>query len=114
MNPKERRTLKMKSNLNVLIANVLFIRNYDGILLRCVDEKRAQELMKEFHEGICGRNFAPTTMTHKIIRVGFYWPSIFRDSYATIRKCVSCQQFSRRMKKCAMPLQPISIEQPFS
>jgi hypothetical protein len=74
MIPKERRTLKMNSNQYALIADVLFRRNYDGMLLRCVDEKRYQELMKEFHKGICGGHFAPTTTAHKIIRVGFYWP----------------------------------------
>jgi hypothetical protein len=114
MNPKERRTLKMKENQYVLIADILFRRNFDGILLRCVDENQAQGLIKEFHEGICGGHFAPTATAHKIIRAGFYWPSIFRDSYATIRRCLSCQQFSGKMKKVAMPLQPIVVEQPFS
>jgi hypothetical protein len=114
MTPKERRALKMKSNQYVLIVDVLFRRNYDGMLLRCVDEKRAQELMQEFHGGICGGHFAPTATTHKIIRVGFYWPSVFKDSYATVRKCISCQQFSGKMKRSAMPLQPIYVEQPFT
>jgi hypothetical protein len=63
----------------------MFRRNYDGILLRCVDENKAQELIMEFHEGICGGHFAPMATVHKIIRARFYWPSIFRDSYATIR-----------------------------
>jgi hypothetical protein len=40
--------------------------------------------------------------------------SIFKDSYATIRKCVSCHHFSRKMKKYVMSLQPIIVEQPFS
>jgi hypothetical protein len=93
MSPKEKRTLKMKSNQYVFISHILFKRNYDGVLLRCVDENKAQELMREFHEGICGGHFLPIATAHKIIRVGFYWPSIFRDSYSTLRKCVSCQQF---------------------
>jgi hypothetical protein len=114
MNSKERRTLKMKVNQHVLIDDILFRRNFDGILLRCVDENQAQELIKEFHEGICGGHFSPTATTHKIIREGFYWPLIFRDSYAMIRKCFSCQQFSGKMKKFTMPLQPIVVEQPFS
>jgi len=46
MTPKERRALNMKSNQYVLIFEVLFRRNYDGMLLRCVDEKRSQELMQ--------------------------------------------------------------------
>ena len=59
MNPKERRTLNMKENKYVLIIDILFRRNYDGIPLRCVDENQSQELMREFHEGICGGKFAP-------------------------------------------------------
>jgi hypothetical protein len=70
--------------------------------------------MKEFDESICGGNFAPTAMTHKIIRARFCWPSVFKDSYETIIKCVSCQQFSGKMKKYAMLLQPIYVEQPFA
>jgi hypothetical protein len=114
ISPKERRKFKMKSNKYVLIIDVLFKSNYDGIFLRCIDETRAQELMKEFHEGIYGGNFAPTATSHNITRVGFYWPSIFKDSSATIRKCVSCQKYSEKMKKYAIPLQPIYVEQPFS
>jgi hypothetical protein len=71
-------------------------------------------MIREFHEGICGGHFAPTTTAHKIIRERFYWSSIFRDSYATIRKCLSCEQFSGKMKKVVMPLQPILVEKPFS
>jgi hypothetical protein len=48
------------------------MRNYDVILLICIDENQAQEPMREFHEGICGGHFSPTSTTHKIIRVGFY------------------------------------------
>jgi hypothetical protein len=72
MNSKEQITLKMKLNKYVLIIDILFTRNYDGILLICLDENQAQELIREFHEGIYGGHFAPTTTTHKIIRVGFY------------------------------------------
>jgi hypothetical protein len=44
----------------VLIVDILFRRNYDGILMIYVDEKKSQELMREFHEGICSGYFAPT------------------------------------------------------
>jgi hypothetical protein len=110
MNPKEQRRLNMKGNQYVLIANILFKRNFDGILLICVEENKSQELIREFHEGICDGNFSPTIAAHKIIREGFYWPSIFRYLYATIRKYLSCQQFSGKMKKFVMPLQPVVVE----
>jgi hypothetical protein len=74
VNPKKGRTLKMKVNQYVLIADILFRKNFDGTLLICVDENQAQGLIKEFHEGICGGHFSPTTTAQKIIRAIFYWP----------------------------------------
>jgi hypothetical protein len=62
----------MKDNQYVLIDDMIFRRNFNGILLICVDENQALELIKEFHEGICGVHFTPTTIAHKIIRAGFY------------------------------------------
>jgi len=53
----------MKVNQYVLIADILFIINFDGIPLICIDENQAQELIREFHEGICGGNFAPIETT---------------------------------------------------
>jgi hypothetical protein len=114
MTPKERRALKMKSNQYVLIAEILFRRNYDGMLLICVDEKRVQELIQEFHEGICGGHFAPTATTHKIIISRYYWPSVFKYSYVMVIKCIPCQQFQGKMKRSAMPLQPILVEKLFT
>jgi hypothetical protein len=42
INSKDQRTLKMKKNQYVLISDIPFMRNYDGILLRCIDENQAQ------------------------------------------------------------------------
>jgi len=50
----------------------------------------------------------------KIIRVVYYWPSVFKDSYAMVRQCIPYQQFLGKMKRPVMPLQPISVEQLFT
>jgi hypothetical protein len=73
-----------------------------------------QKVLQEFHEGVCGGHFAPTTTSHRIMRVGYYWPSIFKYSYSMIIKCISCHKFSGKMKKATIPLQPITIEEPFA
>jgi hypothetical protein len=62
----------MKEKQYVLIADILFRRNYDDILPRCVDEDQAHEMIRGFHEGICSGHFSPTATAHNIIRVGFY------------------------------------------
>jgi hypothetical protein len=62
----------------------------------------------------CGGHFSYIATTYKIIRVRYYWPSICKDSYAMVRICLPCQQFSRKMIIFGMPLQPISVEKPFT
>jgi hypothetical protein len=74
---------------------------------------KAQNVLVEFHEGICRGHFAPTAITHIIMRVGYYWPTIFKDSYEMIRKCISCKRFSRKMKREAMSLQYVIVEETF-
>jgi hypothetical protein len=57
MTTKERRSLKMKSNSYVLVSGILFQRNFDGMLLRCLSHSKSIEIMKEMHEGVCGGTF---------------------------------------------------------
>ena len=71
------------------------------------------DILKEIHEGVCGGHFTPKVTSHRIIRVGYYWPSIFKDSYSFIIKCSACQKISRRMKRDSMPLQTILVDAPF-
>ena len=52
-------------------------------------------------------------MTNKILRVGFYWPSLFSDVYKKITKCHQFQIFYGKRKLVPLPLNPISIEAPF-
>jgi hypothetical protein len=114
MSSKERRTLKMKTNHYVLVSGVLFRRNFDGVLLRCLDHSKSREILQEFHSGVCGGHFSPVVTAHKIIWAGYYWPTMFKYSYDFVRKCIPCQTFSGKMKRVAMPLQSAMVEQPFS
>ena len=103
----------MKSAPYLLIDNVLFRRNSDGVLLRCLDKDETDVILKELHSGPAGGHFGGETTAHKILRVGYYWPTLFQDSYAFVRKCQECQLVARRVKKPVFPLQPVSVERPF-
>jgi hypothetical protein len=85
MSLEERRTLKMETNNYVLVSGVLLRRNFDGVLLRCLDHFKAMKLIQESQKGIYGAHFSPVVTTYKIIRVGFYWPMLLKDSYEFIR-----------------------------
>eukprot|EP00253_Pinus_taeda_P032088 PITA_32088 len=88
-------------------------RNPEGIVLRCVDDVESKKLISEFHSGFCGGHYAARTTAHKILRAGYYWPSIFSDVHKFVRTCQACQLFTGKQKLAALPLQPVIVEAPF-
>jgi hypothetical protein len=85
----------------------------DGVILRCVDPEEATSLTKEFHQGLCGGHHATKTTTHKILRGGYYWPTIFTYVHKFVREFQPCQFFTRKQKLATFPLQPVVVEAPF-
>eukprot|EP00253_Pinus_taeda_P013134 PITA_13134 len=110
---KSKRAIRLKAKSFTIIDDVLFKKNYDSMLLRCLEKPEAQKVLQELHDGPAGGHFGADTTTHKIIHVGYYWPTLFRDAHEYVRKCLNCQTSSGRQRKLAFPLQPVNIEQPF-
>lgn len=59
------------------------------------------------------RSFQQRDHAHKVLRAGYYWPTLFRDAHARARKCKICQANACRERRPAFPLQPVTIENPF-
>ena len=69
--------------------------------------------MLELHDGPTGGHYSGDTTTHKILRAGYYWPTLFKDAHAHVRKCDIFQRCGRRQPKAAAPLKPVMITKPF-
>jgi transposase InsO family protein len=81
--------------------------------LSCLLEEEVEKNIREFHKGDCGGHHYWKTIVHKILRVGFYWPSIFSDVYKEVSSAHECQIFYGKRKLQTLPLKPISVEAPF-
>jgi hypothetical protein len=73
----------------------LFRISTNGMFLHCVNNEEAQKLLQETHGSSnsvihIGGHFSTKTTAFKIIRKGYYWPSIFHDSYVFSRSCDKC------------------------
>jgi hypothetical protein len=69
--------------------------------------------LKELHDGLAGGNFAGNTIVHKISRVGYYWPTLFKYSHTYTINCKTCQISIGREKRETFPIQPVTISRPF-
>jgi hypothetical protein len=113
LDPAKRRALRLKSASFHLVNGILFHQNFDSVLMRCLEKDEAERVLLELHAGEVDGHFSGDTTAHKVLRDGYYWPTLFRYAHALCRKCIICQKASGRLQKPAFPLQPVSVDSPF-
>ena len=62
------------------------LEGFGGILLNCLVEEEAKKVMEDFHGGECGGHLFWKSIANKILRAGYYWPTLFAD----VHKMVKC------------------------
>lgn len=49
-------------------------------------------MLREAHEGGCAEQTGARSLAQKIMRAGFFWPTMKKDAEEIVRKCDSCQK----------------------
>ena len=70
--------------------------------------------MKEVHEGICRNHSGARSLVHKLIRTGYYWPTMLKDAQAYVKACDKCQRFRNLIRQPSEDLTPITAPWPFA
>ena len=89
------RTLQRRAARYILVDGILYQRGYSLPLLRCITKEKAKELMKEVHEGFRGDHAGEQSLSKKILRQGYFWPTMNEDSIEFVQRCDKCQKFSK-------------------
>ena len=97
-----------------LSGNILYKRNHDMVLLRCVDAREAEQMLIEVHEGSFGTHANGHAMAQKILRAGYYWLTMENDCCIHVRKCHKCQAFADNVNAPPMPLNILAPPWPLS
>ncbi|RDX91800.1 hypothetical protein CR513_26157, partial [Mucuna pruriens] len=56
----------------LLSGTTLYKRNANMMLLQCVDQQEAEQIIEEVHEGTFGTHANGHALAHKILRAGYY------------------------------------------
>ena len=88
------RKLKVWAARFVLIKDVLYKRGFSRLYLRCLGNEEVDYVMREVHEGVCGNHSGSRSLVHKLVRAGYYWPSMQKGAEAYVKTCNKCQRFS--------------------
>ncbi|BFI32702.1 hypothetical protein MPTK2_3g07970 [Marchantia polymorpha subsp. ruderalis] len=102
---EERRKVRVNSRHFIVLGHRLFRRGADGILRRCVSEVEVPSILEACHDSACGGHFSGKLTGQKVLRAGYFWPTLFQDSYSYVKKCDACQRYARNDLRMEMPLQ---------
>ena len=79
----------------------------DQVIRRCVPENEIISILTFCHSYACGGHFGAQRTARKVLECGFYWPSLFRDSYFFCKSCAQCQKTGNISQRNEMPQTPI-------
>ena len=110
----EKRSTNLQAIRYIIVKGSLWWINFEGVLLKCVDQEKAKEILNEMHVGLCGGYYMAKTTAHKVMRDGFWWPSLFKDAQLMSRKCNAYQRFVGKLKFLGnTPLKLVEVQAPF-
>ena len=67
----------------MVLNDELYKRGLSQPYLRCVEEEEEEEakyVLEEVHGGICGDHIGAKSLARKIMRIGYFWPTMQQDA----------------------------------
>ncbi|KAM6560266.1 uncharacterized protein LOC115723739 [Cannabis sativa] len=110
-NRNEAQKMMRKAARYIILDGVMYRRGFSMSLLRCVTEEEAAQLLSDVLDGFCGNHAAGQSLSKKILRQGYFWPTIIEDSKAYVKKCDKFQRFLKI--PCALPNEITLMQSPW-
>lgn len=79
----------------------------DQIIRRCIPEDEMVSVLQHCHSSEYGGHFGATKTAAKVLQSGFFWRTLFKDSYSFVAACDRCQRIGNISRKSEMPLNNI-------
>ncbi|GAA0153523.1 hypothetical protein LIER_11739 [Lithospermum erythrorhizon] len=91
----------------------LYRKSFDGPLLLCVSQLNVQKVLYEVHSGY-GSLIGGRSLATKITLMGFFWPTMVRDSADFVLKCEAFQKLGNIPQQSPTTMTPIIKPIPFA
>ena len=111
--PKEAAKIRVRSSRFTNHKGSLYKRGFYTPFLKCIAGEDTEYVLREVHEGICGNHIGARTLAGKVLRQGYYWPTMLNDAIDLVRKCRICQEHAKVSRLPAEPLTSVTSPWPF-
>jgi hypothetical protein len=78
----------------LILKDTLYRRGVYCILHRCLTHEEEEIMLNDCHTEACGGHLSGLATAQKILRVGYFWPTLIKDCVESFKKCHPCQIFS--------------------
>ncbi|XP_020206374.1 uncharacterized protein LOC109791485 [Cajanus cajan] len=112
--PSAAKKLRTQAARYSVVSGEFYRRGFSTPLLKCLDSTQADYVLREVHEGICGSHSGGRTLAAKVLRAGYYWPTLKTDCAEFVKRCVQCQRHGNIIHASAEELHSISAPLPFA
>ena len=110
--PKEEAKIRTRSARFTNHKGSLYKRGFFTPILKCIAGKDTEYMLREVHKGICENHIGARALAGKVLRQGYYWPTILKDATDLVKKCKICQEHT---KISHLPSEPLtSITSPWA
>ncbi|XP_071739727.1 uncharacterized protein [Rutidosis leptorrhynchoides] len=89
---REARLVRERTPMYIIQNDILYRKSYCSPMMQCVGPIEAEMIVDEVHNGSCALHSGYKTISAKIMRMGYFWPSLFRDVAKIVKRCKSCQR----------------------
>lgn len=76
----------------------------DQILRCCILDHECEGILWECHVGISGGHVGGKATAWKVLQVGLWWRTLFKDAKEYAKTCDVCQRFGRPLQRDEIPL----------
>ena len=88
--PKEATKIRARSARFTNHKESLYKRGFFTPILKCIAGKDTEYVLREVHEGKCGNHIEARALAGKVLRHGYFWPTILKDATDVVKKCRIC------------------------
>ena len=111
--PNEASKLRSRSARFTIHRGAHYKRGFFTPILKCIIGEDADYVLREVHEGVCGNHIGARALAGKVLRQGYYWPTMLRDTIELVRKCKVCQEHAKISHLPSEPLTSVTSPWPF-
>jgi hypothetical protein len=109
----DRRRIQYQARHYIILEDTLYRRGIDSVFRRCLMFDEAEKDLNDYHSRSCGGHMFGYDTAEKILREGYFCPSLFNDYIIVVQKCHACQAYNHKIRSHLVPLHPVVSIGPF-